>query len=288
MVRRNVGYKNRSIRDVTRHTFRHNCVTAPRLSQCLDDIPHDLHAMTIFTQLRQRAGHWLQSASHFAVPDQCRLCGIIASAPVCELCQDDVLRPVSRCLQCALPLITDAPRCGACLRDQPPYECTLTLGDYAPPQASLVTALKYRAHIPLARWLAHRLAERVRNTLTEDARPTLLLPVPLAPRRLRQRGFNQAWEITRHLAKHLDCLADPMLLQRVRETAPQPNLTLPARRANVRRAFVVREPSVVRGAHVGVVDDVMTSGATLHAVARLLKRHGAARVTLLVALRTPR
>lgn len=245
-------------------------------------------APTRFARLRTLAGCWLQIAARRAFPDSCRLCGMLGTDTVCTSCQDSILQPVHRCIQCALPLATEALRCGACIRDTPPYARTITLGDYAPPQAELVTALKYRTELPVARWLAQQLARATRHELAPAERPALLLPVPLSRRRLQARGFNQAWEITRHLAAALKCAAHPVVLQRSRDTTPQPGLSLRARRANLRNAFTLHAQEAIRGVHVGLVDDVMTSGATLHAAARLLMRHGAARVTLLVALRTPR
>ncbi|WP_009521056.1 ComF family protein [Imbroritus primus] len=239
-------------------------------------------------RLGAAARGWLRAVAGRAFPDSCRLCGMLGTETVCTLCQDSILQPVHRCLQCALPLTTATLCCGACLRDAPPYARTITLGDYALPQAALVTALKYRAELPVARWLAQQLANAVQRELVPAERPSLLLPVPLSRRRLQARGFNQAWEITRHLARTLGCAASPVALQRRRDTTPQPGLSVRARRANLRNAFTLPAPEAIRGRHVGLVDDVMTSGATLHAAARLLMRHGAARVTLLVALRTPR
>lgn len=244
--------------------------------------------LTLLARLGVLARRWLQVAGRHAFPDNCRLCGMLGTETVCALCRDSILQPAHRCMQCALPLATKALRCGACLRDTPPYARTITLGDYASPQAELVIALKYRAELPVARWLAQQLASAVRHELAPAERPTLLLPVPLSRRRLQARGFNQAWEITRHLAAALECAAHPVVLQRSRDTTPQPGLSLRDRRANLRNAFTLHPPEAIRGLHVGLVDDVMTSGATLHAAARLLMRHGAARVTLLVALRTPR
>lgn len=245
-------------------------------------------ARSRLVRLGMLALRWLQAIGRFACPERCRLCGLSGTTPVCRLCHESLLPPVHRCLQCALPLASGASRCGACLRDMPPYARTVTLGDYARPQAGLVTALKYRAEVPIASWLAHQLAAAVRRELPLAERPALLLPIPLSRKRLQSRGFNQAWELTRRLAVRLDCAAHPMILQRRRDTLPQTGLPLAARRANLRDAFVLSQPAAIAGVHVGLVDDVMTSGATLRAAARLLRRHGAARVTLLVALRTPR
>jgi ComF family protein len=114
----------------------------------------------------------------------------------------------------------------------------------------------------------------------------VVAPVPLARKRLAERGYNQAWEIARPLARALCVPADVALVRRTANTAPQSRLDLDARRHNVGAAFAVAKP--VRGLNVAIVDDVMTSGATLEALARTLKAAGARRVTNFVALRTPK
>ncbi len=190
-----------------------------------------------------------------------------------------------------MPLADDhTARCGACLRKTPPYARTITLGDYAPPLSGLITGLKYRAQLPTASWLAHRLAAAVR-ALPPSERPTVLLPVPLSAVRLRERGFNQAWEIARRVGSELGCATNPHGLQRHRDTTPQTGLPLKARRANLRGAFTLftlTDEKSIENQHVGIVDDVMTTGATLHEIARVLRRHGARQVTAIAALRTPR
>ena len=120
------------------------------------------------------------------------------------------------------------------------------------------------------------------------ALPELLCPVPLGPGRLRERGFNQALEIARPLAQALGMPVAPRLLVRLRETPPQSRLSPQGRHSNLQGAFSLHpdQLAAVRGRHVGVVDDVMTTGATLHEIAALLHRFGAARVTNLVFART--
>jgi ComF family protein len=234
----------------------------------------------------QRVCTWVHASTHRALPDTCRLCGAFDAHPVCQACSTDVLRPIARCTQCALPVKHATTSCGQCLRETPPFTRTITLGDYAEPQSSLVTALKYRAELPLARWFARALTDALKQALSESERPNVLIPIPLAPRRLRQRGFNQSWEIAKIMATHLNCPAHAHILRRTRETTPQAGLRLRTRRANVNDAFQLTDGNAVRGLHIGLVDDVMTSGATIHAAALELLRHGAAQVTVLVALRT--
>jgi ComF family protein len=116
--------------------------------------------------------------------------------------------------------------------------------------------------------------------------PDVVAPVPLSRKRLIERGYNQAWQIAKPLARTLGVSADATLVRRVAHTSPQSRLDRGTRRRNVARAFALTKP--VQGLHVAIVDDVMTSGATLDALAETLKTAGAARVTNLVALRTPK
>lgn len=150
----------------------------------------------------------------------------------------------------------------------------------------LILQLKFGGRLPAAGWIADRLATVARTGHATDL-PNLLVPIPLSPARLAERGFNQAWEIARPLARHLGVRASATLLSRRRDTISQRTLDLPARQANLRQAFVVSHNTSPHGLHVGLIDDVMTTGATLREAARVLKAHGAARVTALVALRTP-
>lgn len=225
-------------------------------------------------------------------PPRCVLCAR-AGADFCSACSaslDAGLEPA--CPQCAAQvpgLSGSAPAiaCGACQRDRPAFDACIAAAVYAAPFDQLIVALKYRARLAYAPLLAQRLAERC--TVSAQPAPDLLVAMPLARERLAERGFNQAEALARPLARQLGL---PLVagLQRVRATLAQASLDVTARRQNLRDAFAVTLPLATRvaGAHVGVVDDVMTTGSTLHEVARLLKRHGARRVTGLVIARTPR
>ncbi len=205
---------------------------------------------------------------------------------VCADCADELLRPVPRCPQCALPCRPGTP-CAACRETPPAFDAAVTLGNYAAPADNLVLALKFGGQLPLAGWLAQRLAAQVSARLVTLPPLDLLTPVPLSPPRLATRGFNQAWEIGRPLARRLHVQADPALLRRPRDTITQRVLDLAERHANVRGAFRLAPGASVTGLHIGLVDDVMTTGATLDEAARVLKAQGAARVTAIAALRTP-
>jgi ComF family protein len=216
---------------------------------------------------------------------RCAVCGIVPGAPVCAGCADDFFPAgLPRCALCALRLAQtgDAILCGRCLREPPRYDATFALADYAPPVDGMVIALKFRHRLELARVFGELLAERLGDRLPRDA---LLAPVPLAFERHAERGFNQAREIARTVARRLALPLEADALVRLKHGAPQEALTRDARRRNVRGAFAARAD--VRGRTVVVVDDVMTSGATLDEVATVLKHAGAARVLNLVVARTP-
>ncbi len=174
------------------------------------------------------------------------------------------------------------PLCGSCVHRPPHFDTTFVLADYGPPVDALVLALKFARRLEIAPILGTLLAETLEGC---ELRPDVLVPVPLAFERLAERGFNQAREIARATASMSKVALDSTLLVRVRHAPAQASLRLEARQRNIRGAFAVRHP--VPGLHVGVVDDVMTSGSTLDEVARVLKAAGAAFVTNLVVARTP-
>lgn len=227
------------------------------------------------------------------LPAACALCGGPcpasrgALAVVCAACRADLPAAPWRCPRCANPLdgaIDPRRDCGACLARRPAFDATVAAADYAAPLDQLVLQLKFGASLPLAAWFAELLRDQVLAAHADDL-PELLCPVPLSARRLAERGFNQALEIARPLAQALGVPLAPQLLARQRDTATQSAVAPALRSANVRGAFAV--VGEVVGRHVGVVDDVMTSGHTLDAIAAALKRAGASRVSNFVVARTP-
>jgi ComF family protein len=222
-------------------------------------------------------------------PQSCLLCGTASSAALCASCAADLPQLAERapylCPRCALPLSAPAPACGDCQRQPPAYDLTLAALHYAFPVDRLVQLLKFGGQRSF-----HRLASAdffarcllARHSPVAD----VMVPVPLAPGRLRERGFNQALEIARPLARALHLPLDTCRLQRVRETTPQSLLPWRARQANLRQAFACRGDFA--GQRVLVIDDVMTSGATLQAVAQTLKAYGAVHVCNWVVARAVR
>jgi ComF family protein len=234
--------------------------------------------------LARRLGHAL-------LPSACALCGMRGDAAVCGACRDQFLAPRGpRCRRCANPLgpADTRAQCGACQAHQPAYDATVAAADYASPLDALVLQLKFGGTLALAPWFGQALAGAVVARDGFDL-PNVLCPVPLGPRRLVERGFNQALEIARPLARTLGVPLHGALAIRALDTAAQSSVAPAQRTKNIRNAFIVAPDALamVRGQHIGVVDDVMTSGATLNELAKTFKRFGAARVSNFVFARTP-
>jgi ComF family protein len=223
------------------------------------------------------------------IPSSCALCADAAAQVVCPACRQQffVAAQVQRCDCCGLPS-QDGLRCGACLRDPPAFDATIVATDYLAPVDQLVLQLKFGARLALAPLFGSALLDAIIARSSAAPLPHLLAPVPLSAQRLRHRGFNQALEIARPLARSLGIPLIAQLAERVRETRAQAGLPLPERQRNLRAAFDLRHQSIDRvpGQHIGIVDDVMTTGATLNELAKILKNFGAARVTNLVFART--
>jgi ComF family protein len=224
------------------------------------------------------------------VPSSCALCGSAGDEALCDGCNRQFFhRHPHRCVQCAMPMPkTSATTCGECLTYPPAFDATIAAVDYAPPVDQLVLALKFGNRLTLAPLFARMLRDAVLRG-PGFALPLQLTAVPLGSRRLMERGFNQALEIARPMSRALGIPLEPQLVMRLRDTTAQAMLHPDERRQNIRNAFIVNVHAMdsVRGRHIGVVDDVMTTGETLNELAETLKRFGAARVTNFVFARTP-
>ena len=240
--------------------------------------------------LRHRSQHWLSRLSAL-IPTACALCGGIGNDALCTGCHRQFFqqRP-HRCRQCALPLAdTAAAICGACLTQPPAFDATIAAADYVPPIDQMVLALKFGGRLALAPILARMLRDALlQNDSGQIALPTQLTAVPLGARRLAGRGFNQALEIAKPLSRMLGIPLASGLVSRLRDTHAQALLPPDERHRNIRNAFVVNDGAIdgLRGQHIGVVDDVITTGETLNELAAMLKRFGAVRVTNFVFART--
>lgn len=206
----------------------------------------------------------------------CFLCRGRADDLICADCDADLPRlDFALCPRCALASPGGAV-CGRCLSAAPHYDATRAALAYDFPADALVHSLKFRGELALAPLLASYLSPRI-----GDDRVDHVVPMPLSVKRLRERGYNQSAEIARHLRK--DRL-EVALCERTRDVRPQIELPYDERQRNVRGAF--RCTRALVGARIAVVDDVMTTGATLNELARTLKAAGAVHVVNWVVART--
>jgi ComF family protein len=227
--------------------------------------------------LRVRAQEWFDRLHGCLLPPRCVLCldpGRPPTLDLCGACEADLPRHGPACPRCGDARGGESAPCARCALAPPPYARVLAPYRYAWPVDALVRGFKYHGQLPHGRVLGTLLAEAV---LADAAPlPQLLVPVPLHPSRERERGYNQAWELARVAGRLLGIPVAPTLCARTRATPPQATLDAAARRANLAAAFAVRAPP--GAAHVAVVDDVLTTGATLAAVSSALLAAGVTRV----------
>jgi len=242
----------------------------------------------MFSELLQRVSSQVSGR----VPSQCAVCHAWPSQPVCEACVNQFAQPKLRCHTCALPLAASVvngimgsiDQCGACVRHPPPLDRCLAAVSYEYPWADLIVQYKFGAQTGWSDTFALllRSAPWVEPAL-DDA--DIVIPMPLAPTRLAERGFNQALELAKALAP---AKTRARLLLRIQDGPAQSSLPRDQRLRNVKDAFAV-DPLLagqIRDKRVVLVDDVMTSGASLHAAASALRAAGAAHITGMVMART--
>lgn len=238
--------------------------------------------MSIFTRYfmnkRAKIGQLLPYQS-------CVLCGAVSNHvdAWCAACDADMphLR-MPLCPICALPSPLGA-ICGHCINTPPHFSRTVAVFGYTFPLDKLIRALKYGERMELAHSFADQLAQHI------IIRPDFMIAMPLHPTRLQERGFNQSLELARRLEKKLHIPVLTNVCERVRDTPPQSTLSQQARNKNMQQAFACTKnfgTQDLSGQHIAIVDDVMTSGASLNEVARVLRAAGAREVSAWVVART--
>lgn len=223
---------------------------------------------------------------------QCAVCRAWSHRTICDSCLALYAQPQVRCRTCAARLPAELnghvhAQCGRCLRTPPPLDRTITALDYGFPWDGLLQHFKYHQALDLRECLLDRLNAAL--DAAEVAEPDFVLPVPVSAERLRERGYNQAHELAKALARRRALRCEPELLLRVRHNERQAHLSLEARAANVRGVFAVDPLNAprLRGRNVALLDDVMTTGATLYELASVLLQAGVMSVQAWVVARTP-
>jgi ComF family protein len=252
-------------------------------------------------------------------PTSCRVCHRWQAHVLCTRCLEGAGLDARRCIRCALRLPTSSEHidtlpdddglCQAC-RDAPPgFDHASAVLDYAEPWSSLIASLKFQEDTAMAdvlarlmapalarRWhaishkpAAPRSGNRQARTQWKRGAPSVIVPVPLSATRLRERGYNQAWLLARRLAGQLGLPAWHDALVRRKDTPRLMTLDADERLRHIRHAFAIspRHLPWLQGRHVAVVDDVLTTGATLNEIANTLWQAGAREVSVWVAARTP-
>lgn len=229
--------------------------------------------------------HWFNIIQEYCFPPTCILCGHSGEkgldlCPYCRRRLPENRRSCSRCAEIFQAEVRDADWCGHCLAREPAYDKTYAPFIYRAEISHLITSLKFTGGLANARLLGRLLAAYLKN---HAELPEAILPVPLHPVRYRQRGFNQSVEIARTVAGELGLPLDTGTVVRGRDTPHQTGLSAKHRRKNMKNAFSVVKP--ISAVHVAVLDDVMTTGATVDELAAQLKKAGVHRVDVWVCAR---
>lgn len=221
----------------------------------------------------------------------CLLCDESSELPysICVPCESELPWLGHQCETCALPLPAGETSCTSCIWRPPPFTQVIAPWRYDFPLDSLITRFKHQARWPMGRLLGELFAIHLQHRFEEGLlRPDALLPVPLAKKRLRERGYNQAAMLAGWVGKQLDVPVNEHQLLRIKETPAQQGLDARARKRNLNGAFALSNTAWLEGRHVALVDDVLTTGATADGIARLLLAGGAQRVDVYCLARTPR
>lgn len=232
--------------------------------------------------------NWTNYIQRLLYPPTCLLCGRSGAEgrDLCPECRSELPHNLNPCRCCALPLPVDAPAgalCGKCQQRPPPFVRCLAPFTYRSPLPELINGLKFHGRLSYSRLLTELLLPAITAAIHQP--PELIIPVPLHPTRLRERGYNQALELARPLSLHLGIPLELHHCRRTRATPPQSGLEQKQRRRNIRGAFEISPE--IQARHVALLDDVVTTGSTAAELTRQLHRRGVGRVEVWALARTP-
>ena len=218
-------------------------------------------------------------------PPTCVLCLDRGSngQDICQACLDELPRNHQACPICAEPMPRADSCCGHCIAKRPPFDRIYAPFLYEFPLSELIGALKFHGRLPLSRLLGEMMGDELERMGT--AQPDMLMPVPLHTKRLRQRGYNQALELARPLARRFATRLDTSSCQRSGNSEALSHLDRKHRQQAIRGAFTLNP--TFRANHVAIIDDVVTTGSTVTELAKLLRKAGVGRIDVWAVARTP-
>lgn len=243
------------------------------------------------TKLLYKVYRWLINGQYWLFPGICLICKRASDRQrdICNSCEQRL--PIIRkpCLRCALPLVPvnlAENICGNCLIKPPRFRYCISPFSYSPPLDKLISDFKFHDKLLNGNFLAEQLLVSVKNFYLQRALPELIMPVPLHPKRLRSRGYNQALELAKKLSKALSIPLDYRNCYRSIDTLAQMSLPASQRARNLRNAFLIRNPDDFKHRSIAIIDDVITTMSTVHEVSRILLKHGVKEVHVWAVART--
>ena len=233
------------------------------------------------TRLIHAIEHHLNTFSHWLLPQSCFLCGDTSTKPVCMACLADLPYQVSACRRCGKDL-KEIGVCSQCQKKPPPYTHVQAIFSYIYPLNKLIPAAKYNQNLAVLNLLGNLMAQH----LTIEPCPDVLIPIPLHPKRLRQRGYNQSLELAKCITRHTGIMVNYTSCRRIKNTPPQASLKdATQRQANIQGAFQVlwTKPN---WQHIVLIDDVMTTGGTVQELTNEFLKAGIQRIDVWCCART--
>lgn len=243
--------------------------------------------MLIFKLITEKSKQLIE----LLLPAQCLVCALKSNNKlICHYCEKMILSERAYCLHCALPLSKTSDYCGDCLKKNYSFTHIHALGDYKKPLSMLIKQLKYQQQLIAGELLAYLLTKSILSRYTKQQliQFDYLLPVPLHIKKLQQRGFNQTKIICDQLSKFLTIsLLDDHII-RAKETIAQEGLSIEKRRRNLVNAFSINKASTtgITGKNIVIIDDVVTTGATINSLCKLLEKEGANSISIFCISRT--
>ena len=227
--------------------------------------------------------HIIKTISQWLWPTCCVLCHNLTQndLAICDACKKELPWNIKACFQCGVSmehLNSHSTHCGACIAKHPPFSKTIGLFTYQKPITQLITQLKFHQQLKHAQLLGGLLAHEILNKHPNRSLPDCIIPIPLHPKRLKERGYNQAVEIAKPISSLLNIPLDYKHCIRIKNTAAQSSLSAKDRRKNMNRAFALQAPLPYK--HVAIVDDVITTGHTTTEFSRLLRKSGVEEIEL--------